>query len=38
MAKDFWFNRIVEYWIMPQGDELVKTGARDRRLPQVSCQ
>ena len=23
MAKDFWFNRIVEYWIMPQGDELV---------------
>ena len=24
MPNDSWFNRIVEYWVMPQGDELVE--------------
>ena len=24
MPDNFWFNRIVEYWVMPQGDELIE--------------
>ena len=24
MPNNFWFNRIVEYWVMPQGDELIE--------------
>ena len=28
--KKFWFNRIIEYWVMPQGPELVEHVRRAR--------